>query len=180
MPSNTYVLISSVTVGAGGSANVEFTSIPATYTDLLIKASMRGDRTGTGVDQLQLTFNGSTSGYSWRTLYGLGASGTGSGNASSQGSIPNLWENSAGSTSNTFSSMEIYIPNYASSNYKSISVDDVTEGNVTGGTAYDIFTGFVAGLWSNTAAITSIKLAEYVGTNILQYSTFYLYGIKNS
>jgi hypothetical protein len=33
---NTYTLIaSSVTVGSGGAANIEFTSIPATYTDLV-------------------------------------------------------------------------------------------------------------------------------------------------
>jgi hypothetical protein len=33
----TYEIIASVTVGSGGAANIEFTSIPATYTDLVLK-----------------------------------------------------------------------------------------------------------------------------------------------
>ena len=37
----TYTLISSVTVGSGGAANIEFTSIPSTYTDLLLKYYLR-------------------------------------------------------------------------------------------------------------------------------------------
>ena len=158
-------------------SSIEFTSIPSGYTDLLIVFSARGDRASAQVDQLQLTFNGSTSGYSWRTLYGLGSSGVGSGNASAQGSIPNIWINGNQSTSNTFGNASVYIPNYTSSNYKSLSFDIVTEGNVTGGTAYEIFTGFQAGLWSNTAAITSVKLAEYIGTNLLANSTATLYGV---
>ncbi len=168
--------IADVTV-ATPQANIEFTSIPQGYTDLVIVLSARGDRASSEVDQLQLTFNGSTSGYSYRTLYGLGAGGSGSGNASAQGSIPNIWINGNQSTSNTFGNASIYIPNYTSSNNKSISFDIVTEGNVSGSTAYTIFTGFQAGLWSNTSAITSVKLAEYIGTNLITNSTFTLYGI---
>jgi hypothetical protein len=43
----TYEIISSVTVGSGGAANIEFTSIPATYTDLYVLASIRSNRSGT-------------------------------------------------------------------------------------------------------------------------------------
>jgi hypothetical protein len=38
---------------------------------------------------------------------------------------------------------------------------------------------FIAGLWSNTAAITSISMAPDNG-NYPQYSTATLYGIKSS
>ena len=34
---NTYVAIATVTVGSGGAASIDFTSIPATYTDLVVK-----------------------------------------------------------------------------------------------------------------------------------------------
>jgi hypothetical protein len=34
----TYEAIATVEVGSGGAANIEFTSIPATYTDLVIKS----------------------------------------------------------------------------------------------------------------------------------------------
>jgi hypothetical protein len=40
---NTYEAIATVTVGSGGATDIEFTSIPGTYTDLLIKSSLRSD-----------------------------------------------------------------------------------------------------------------------------------------
>ena len=60
----TMTKIASNTVGSGGVASFTFSSIPQTYTDLFIKASLR---TGTGgVGSYQFTFNGSASGYSER------------------------------------------------------------------------------------------------------------------
>jgi hypothetical protein len=163
---NTYKLISSVTVGSGGAASMVFSSIPQTYTDLLIKVSARG----VGIDN-QLTFNGSTSNNSSRYLFGNGASaisGSDASNIQLQGSTE------SGNTANTFGNMEIYIPNYTSANYKSVSIDAVTENNAT--TAYAFLS---AGLWSNTAAITSATITNSSG-NYVQYSTAYLYGISNA
>ena len=37
----THNLISTITVGSGGAASIDFTSIPQTYTDLLVKISLR-------------------------------------------------------------------------------------------------------------------------------------------
>ena len=37
-----------------------------------------------------------------------------------------------------------------------------------------------AGLWSDTSAISSITIDDFSGGGYAQYSTFYLYGIKNS
>jgi len=42
-----------------------------------------------------------------------------------------------------------------------------------------LFSFLGAVLWSNTAAITSVTLTPYAGS-ILQYSTIYLYGVKNA
>ena len=167
---DTYTLISSVTVGAGGAASIDFTSIPATYTDLLIKVS--GRRSGTGIDQYQITFNGNGSNYSDREVYGSGSAAA-SGSRSAQSKIYVTGIDSASETTNTFGNTEIYIPNYTGSNNKSLSADSVTENNGT--TAYAELT---AGLWGNTAAITSISLG--VTGSFVQYSTAYLYGIKNS
>ncbi len=163
----TYTLISSVTVGGGGAATMSFTSIPATYTDLVVKISGRaGDASGQF-----LTFNGNSSNYSYRTILGDGSSAS-SGNSS--GSRIFLINGSNGFTSNTFGNAEIYIPNYASANYKSVSIDSVNENNAS--TAY---VQLIAGLWSNTAAITTVTLTPEVGS-YLQYSTAYLYGISNA
>lgn len=168
----TYRLISSVTVGSGGQANIEFTSIPATYTDLVLKLSARSARAAER-DSVELQFNNNTSGYSGRTVNGNGAS-AGSNTCYGTSSINRMDVNGTTSTSNTFSNIEFYIPNYTGSNYKSVSIDSVYEDNTTNAFQYCI-----AGLWSNTAAITSIKLGLEIST-YTQYSTAYLYGISNA
>ena len=170
---NTMTLIASSTVGAGGAASIDFSSIPATYTDLIVKLSCRSTAGGTGANDGHLTFNGSSSGYSSKLLYGTGST---VGSASNSGTYM-YWVGGAvstGLTSNTFSNSEIYIPNYAGSNNKSVSFDGTNENN--GGYGTQLLT---AGLWSNTAAITSIKL-ELDYPNFAQYSTAYLYGVKNA
>jgi len=168
----TYTLISSVTVGSGGAANIEFTSIPATYTDLVVVTSHRWSSTID--DNFFLIFNNDTSGvYSYRHLRGNGSNAA-SGNGSAQTSLWVGWTLGSNFTASTFSNTQHYIPNYTSSNNKSISTDSVTENNGT-----EAYCGFFAGLWSNSAAITSIKI-QPGSNNFVQYSTAYLYGISNA
>jgi hypothetical protein len=168
---NTYELIASSTVGAGGATNIEFTSIPSTYTDLALHYSLRSDRTGSVWEGVRLTPNGSATTPTSRVVYGTG-SAIGS-------EFNNDYYGGDGATStatsNTFASGCIYIPNYASSNNKSWSVDSVTENNGTGALAI-----LVAGLWSVTDAITSLKLRPETTASFVQYSTAYLYGVKNA
>lgn len=164
---NTYTPIATVTVGSGGAANIEFTSIPSTYTDLLMVYSGRSEDI---YYYGQMYFNGSTSSYSRRALFGDGSS-TQTAAYSNEYTLlvtPNSY------TSSTFSNVMVYIPNYRSSNNKAFVVDGVLENNATSSYNY-----FYAGLWSNTAAITSIKM-DPEGGNFAQYSTATLYGIKNS
>ena len=168
---NTYTLIASSTVGSGGAANIEFTSIPSTYTDLLVKLSSRSNRGGGQVsDGIAIQFNSSTSNLSMRYL---------DGNGSSAGSSTDtaIWTrtSASGATASTFGNAEYYIPNYAGSTNKSVSVDGVSENNAT-----SAFVMLSAGLWSSSAAITSIKLVSINAENFVEYSTAYLYGISNS
>ena len=171
---NTYTLISSVTVGSA-TGSITFSSIPATYTDLLVKVSARFSAASVN-KALLMKFNSdaSTSNYKNINLKGNGSSASGgSDEGYAGGYIAEL--NADSSTSNTFSNVEIYIPNYLSSNYKSFSVDSVMENNST--TAY---TTLAANLWNSTSAITSIILSEHTSSNFMQYSTAYLYGISNA
>ena len=161
---NTYTLIEAKTLGSA-VASVTFSSIPQTYTDLKLVISPRSNRIV--ADDMKLQFNSNTTGYTAKRLYGNGA-GTGSDSAL------HLNINGADSTSNTFSNVEYYIPNYTSSNYKSWSGDAVSENNGT-----EAYAEFGAYLWSNTAAITSISVITVNG-DLISGSTFYLYGIKNS
>jgi hypothetical protein len=167
----TYTLINSTTVGSGGASSVTFSSIPATYTDLLLKISARSNRSAI-YDSFAISLNSSSSSFSGITLYG---SGSGVGAYSTGGNTDFSIFNGASSTASTFSNGDIYISNYTSSNYKSWSADSIEENNNT--TAYSYLN---AGLWSNTSAITSITLASVIGATLVQYSTFNLYGISNS
>jgi hypothetical protein len=106
-----------------------------------------------------------------RYIQGDGSSAaSGTGTASFGGLV-----NGNTATSSTFANMEWYIPNYAGSTNKSTSYDGVSENNGT--LAY---AGFYAGLWSNTSAITSLKIESGNGNTMLQYSTATLYGINKS
>lgn len=169
----TYVALANVTVGSGGAADMEFTNIPGTYTDLKIVVSGRTSTASYSFDYLYISFNGSTADYTLRELQGDGSTAY-SYTRTTYGANYAGRLNGDTSTSNTFSNVELYFPNYAGSNNKSISIDSVQETNGT--TAY---ASLIAGLWSQTAAITSIKLTTALA-NFKQYSTATLYGIKNS
>lgn len=167
MTYGTAEIIQTVTVGSGGAANIEFTSIPATYDDLVIKASLR--TTGAGANGNAWTpvivrFNG-TSTTSSRQLFG-----TGSGTGSDTG-VNNVYSADTDNTASTFSNNEIYIPNYRGTAQKSYSADSVTENNATGSLAL-----MAAGLTNVTVAITTISLAPDTN-NFAQHSTATLYGI---
>ena len=171
---NTYTLISS-NVLASSAASVTFSAIPSTYTDLVIRYSGRTDRTGIP-GYLKMTFNGTSSVYSDTGLNGNGATASSNRNTAQADFQIYYMHDSDGATANTFGSAEIYIPNYAGSSYKPVSAFGVGENNAT--TAY---IGADASLFSSTAAITSIALAEVQASrNWLAGSSFYLYGIKNS
>jgi hypothetical protein len=180
MANATYTLIQSVTLttatatitlGSGGT-------IPQTYTDLKIVISAQSS-SASGVPSICYQFNGTTSGYSSRDLYTYNSGTPGSGTfttATAAGLTMGRWgDGNLDSTStNAFANIDWYISNYNSSNNKSWLVDAVAEANNTP-SELDL----IAGLWSNTAAINSITLANN-GGNFNQYSSFYLYGIKNS
>jgi hypothetical protein len=162
--------IETVTVGSGGAASITFDSIPDTYTDLVILCSLR--TTATGNPSAEIFFNGVTTNRSERSLEGTG-SGTNS-FSTSQGFFGVINPNNA--TANTFSSHEIYIPNYAASAAKSYSVDSVSENNATAAYQYT-----VAGLWNSTAAINEITIRRHPGTHdLMEHSTATLYGIKST
>ena len=167
----TYVKIATVTVGSGGSAAMDFTSIPSTYTDLLVKISAR-TATASVNDNVSIRPNGNTTNRTARRLYGTGAS------ALSDSLTDIVVGNIAGAnaTANTFGNAEFYLPNYAGSTNKSFSTDGANESNTGSG----VYMSMVAGLWSSSAAITSLNLYTESGSNFVQYSTATLYGISKS
>jgi hypothetical protein len=171
----TYKAIATVTVGAGGAANIEFTSIPQTYTDLAVKTSTRVDYASDTRLNLRLWFNNSTTSWSSKRLAGYDSNQTVSSSGTASYYDRADYATAGLATANTFSSTDIYIPNYAGSTNKSISSDTVAENNSS--TSWIV--NLAGGLWSNTSAITSLKI-DAVGYNFVQYSTATLYGISKS
>ena len=170
---NTFELIASSTVGAGGASSVSFTSIPNTYTDLKVVFSARTNATTGSAGELSyMAINSDTNvaNYDYRSLRGSGSAA-----ASFSGGGNYAWYNDPSDyTANIFGSGESYICNYLSSAYKSYTSDGVTENNATA--SYAILNAM---LWKNTSAITSLTFTPYAGSYV-QYSSFYLYGVKNA
>jgi hypothetical protein len=164
MPEN-YILLERTELNAD-AASVIFSNIPQTgYTDLKIVVSARTTLGSSVVDGLGIAFNtGGT--YTARRLYGSGSS------VSSDTTNSAPFTTASTATASTFGNAEIYVPNYTGSNAKSFSVDGVSENNATAA-----YTGFMAGLWSSTAAITTVTLTSPSSVNFVSGSTFSLYGI---
>lgn len=175
MASATYTLISSQVLGSS-AASITFSSIPSTYNDLKFMISARGDSpSATGLIRMYLN-NDSGTNYSF--TYILGNSSAASSTRYSSITVNNsISFNEATSTTSTFGSSEIYIPNYNSTSSKPFFNINVTENNSSAADSADIKA--VASLYSGTSGISSITLLT-ASNNFVANSSFYLYGIKNS
>jgi hypothetical protein len=168
---NTYTLISS-NVLSTTATSVTFSSIPSTYTDLVLRWSARNSSSGA----FRFVINNNTSAiYSRTRVYGIGSSALSSRTSSAANWATYDGANPSTYTANTFTSGEIYLPNYAGSANKVASVFNVSENNST--TDWAVVAD--ADLMLSTAAITEIR-AELSAGNLVAGSSFYLYGIKNS
>lgn len=173
MPTSTYSLIASNVLGSS-AASVTFSAIPQTFTDLVLRVSARHQTTTDS--SLLILFNSSTtSDYSYTELGG--SQGTTSYSVRTAGGtlFSIIGMNNPTTAANTFSSVEIYIPNYTSSTNKPVYSFSVTENNATGGGS-DAFILATSLLRSNTSTISSITLTQNFATGC----SFYLYGIKNA
>lgn len=162
----------STTTLSSTASTVTLSSIPQTYTDIMVRVSARFNA-AVVISDIYVYTNGSTTSnsdtelatigsnvYSWRNSYAPSGWYAGSVGGTS-------------STANTFSSGEIYFPNYTSAAYKVGSIFTVCENNSA--TQNMVFAG--AGLRSNTDAITSITFNS-TAHDFVAGSTFTLYGIK--
>jgi hypothetical protein len=159
-------LISTVTVGGGSASTIDFTSIPQTFTDLILVISARSNN-ASSIDGITLLLNGSSASFTYR-----GLNGTGTSVASATGTNRAGWIPAATLTSNTFGNASVYFPNYTSSTNKPYSSDNVIENDGTLGRLE-----IDAGIWANTAAITSLTIGSSNGSSYAPNSTAYLYGV---
>jgi hypothetical protein len=165
-PANSYESIATVTVGAGGSAEVTFSAIPATYEHLQIRGIAR---TATNVS-LGVRFNSDTAAnYSRHFINGNGSAVNSGGNADTTMG----YAGTATQAASTFGSNIIDVLDYTNTNkYKTTRTLSGGDSNGTG------FLQVMSGNWRNNNAITSITIFQVEGDAFTQHSTFALYGIK--
>jgi hypothetical protein len=167
----TYKAIASQVLSSS-TASVTFSSIPSTYTDLVLKVSSRTDVASVS-SSFYIYYNStSVSSGSYTFIQGNGASAV-SGRDSAQ-----TWAYLAGTggssvTANTFAASEFYIPNYASAVAHQAVGFDATENNATTG-----YLRFAASLFGASTAITSLIIAAN-SANFVSGSRFDLYGITH-
>ena len=151
------------------ASSINFTSIPQIYTDLFIIGAVRKDSISS-VDNI-LRFNSdSATNYRIIRFRGTGTSVTYANNQS-RDSITGGSPGASDFTSNTFSNFKFYIPNYTSTDPKSVLLDSVTENNSS--LSYQ---EFVAASYVGNSAITSVNLIVSSG-GFVAGSTISLYGI---
>ena len=166
-----YESIASTTVGAGGAANVSFTSISSTYTHLQLRYIVRSTQAATETG-INVRLNSDTgSNYAWHYLFGDGASVAASAGAT-QTSLNFVNVAGANATASSFAVGVLDILDYANtSKYKTLRLLQGWDGNGSGRV------NLSSGLWRSTSANNAIEFYPSSG-NWAQYSSFALYGIK--
>ena len=176
----TYALIESQTLGSA-AATVTFSSIPGTYTDLILQCSLRADTTTfNNMNFPILRFNGdSTSGlYSVTSLY---SRNTGSGDTANSGRASSQNEINFGGVVTTSMSASTFSPWIAHFlDYSNTTTNKTVLNRIASASNLTTSDGLAVGvgLWRNTNAITSLSLTG-TSSGLFQIgSTFKLYGIQ--
>lgn len=170
---NAYESIATVTVGSGGQASASFTSISSDYKHLQIRILGKSNRADQN-EAIGIQFNSDTgNNYGSHGLWGDG-SGLGVAQLNYPGSAISLpWIAGDSNGSSVFGVSIIDILDYTNTNkYTTVRGLNGYDNNGNGQAA------FGSGLWSNTAAVTSVTVKPFYGSLWKQYSVIALYGIK--
>jgi hypothetical protein len=157
----TYDPIATQTLGSA-AASVTFSSIPSTYTDLVLVFN----GTSLAASYLSLQYNSDTgANYSVTLMRGDGT--TASSNRYSN--INDIYASIGNTLQTTISNIIFQIQNYSNSTTNKTSISRTNQS--TNATETGV------GLWRNTAAINAIKILS-PNANFATGSVFTLYGIK--
>ena len=165
MPTQTYTPIASTTVTAS-TTGISFTSIPATYTDLIIVSTLKNSVSGSSVNGIRVRLNNdSTSNYSNTTLGGNGSTAT----STRDSTQTEMYLGLMGQASSTDQPVSIlHIMNYANTTtYKTVLARGSSAGaSVNAG----------VGLWRKTPE--AINRVDLLMPTYTMTGTATLYGIK--
>jgi hypothetical protein len=160
----TYEPIATTTLGSA-TTTVTLSSIPSTYTDLVIIVNS-SVATVNNSTNMRINGDSTSTGYSYTILSGSGTTASSTRYTSVNSILINFYAVPGTSTNPDISIVNIF--NYAGSTNKTI----LSRGN---NASYG--TDAIVGLWRNTAAINSITFFQ-PSFNFNVGSTFTIYGIK--
>jgi hypothetical protein len=161
----TYTPIATTTLGSATNSYT-FSSIPSTYTDLILVMSTQW--TTAGNSDAGLRFNGDTgSNYSRTWLEGNGSAAS-SGRATNETAMYIV-----GYFSNTISTQICHIMNYSNTTTNKTAINRESSNPANSNVAAKV------GLWRSTAAINSVTI-YHASNNFATGSTFTLWGIQSA
>ncbi len=162
----TYEPISTQTLANTTTSTVTFSSIPATYTDLILICSV-GNNSGTGSGGMQTRYNNDTgSNYSWTYLVGNGTSAS-----SGRNSNATYFDTAMENDTTNYGIIITQVMNYSNATTFKTAI--------TRGSASTKEAGANVSLYRSTSAINRIDCIKADG-NFKNGSTFTLYGIKSA
>lgn len=171
----TYTPITTTTL-TSVTNSVNLTSIPATYTDLILVVNVKAEPNNYPI--LLMRFN-SDSGANYSRTYMIGEMGNAtSGRNSAYNQMYPGPGSAAGITDypNLYSYGIMHIMSYANTSvFKTVLSRDASPRNLIGANQE---TGLFVNLWRSTAAISTINITTNNGANYDVGSSFTLYGIK--
>ena len=166
-------------LSSGNATLIDVTSISSSYDHLYVVAKARGD-TGVYKTTVNMRFNNdSGSNYGGNYLFSGGSGDISSYNKTSQTSISDIQIAGDFNLADTFSTTEIWIPDYSNTTTnKSAIIQSTTTGNSS--TTYRQGLTQIAASWHDTSAIDRIQLYASSTFNIMQYSSVTIYGINGA
>ncbi len=170
----TWIKIGSVELNASNS-NIEFTNIPNTYKDLVLFTNLRTTSATTfGVPKLR--FNGATTDANMDNRAAL-SDGLGKSNSVTSAGYAIRRCPGGNVTADYFGTATIWFANYASTTKHKFFTGFAVSPATTGAESSINING---SCWSDTSAISSIKIIDDNGASFAQYSSAWLYGIGDN
>lgn len=181
-PEGAFDALATITLSST-TASVTFSGIPQGYKHLQLRASFQTTRPQYNIDDLNLSFNGITSGGKY-TTHSMEANIQNNGtvtpyNTYNANQIFYIATGVSTVSANRFGAAVIDILDYTDTS-KNTTVRALSGGDANGGAdGYYPTVRFASGMWNDTSAVTSLRIESAFGSSSLAANTtFSLYGVK--
>ena len=164
MATPTYVPLATITL-ASTDSSITFSSIPATYRDLIVVCNFQNSGIGSAS---RLRLNGDT-GTNYTGVWMVGYGSTAGSSSEASETSARIFGAALG-PANTFSNVGIIqVMDYSADKHKTVLTRYGSAGTDSQATA---------SRWSNTAAVTAVTIYDVLGQTYSVGSTFSIYGVN--